>query len=256
MHPLLFTLSGHPVTSYSVMCALAVVVAALTVRYLARVYRLDEGPLHDLTFWGLVSGVVGARLLFVLVNWRTFAAAPSHIFQVSDGGFDFLGGPMLGLPVAFAIGRRRGLPWAASLDILFTSLAGAQVLGRLGCFLAGCCHGRPTDVAWGVRLHTDLVPPELRDVPLHPTQLYESGYMLLLYGGLLALAPRRRFDGQLVLTYFFAYPVGRFVIEFFRGDPVRGFFFGGLLSTSQVLSLVLVAGASAALVLRRPRIAP
>jgi phosphatidylglycerol:prolipoprotein diacylglycerol transferase len=122
-----------------------------------------------------------------------------------------------------------------------------QAIGRLGCFAAGCCHGRPTDVAWAVTFRdiyaTRAVGTPI-DTPLHPTQLYESAAAFLIFGFLLWLAARKKFDGQVVLAYVVLYSITRFVIEFYRGDAARGAVFNGMLSTSQFIAIVLVLAAA------------
>jgi phosphatidylglycerol:prolipoprotein diacylglycerol transferase len=127
-------------------------------------------------------------------------------------------------------------------DVLAPGLAVGQAVGRLGCFAAGCCFGRPTTVPWAVTFRdpyaTRAVGTPL-DVALHPTQLYESAAALLLFLLLLWLSKRKRFHGQIALVYLFVYAAARFVIEFYRGDPSRGTVLGGWVSTSQFVALLI-----------------
>ncbi|MBS2026601.1 MAG: prolipoprotein diacylglyceryl transferase [Deltaproteobacteria bacterium] len=248
MYPVLFHIGSHPVTSYGLAMGIGALMLIPILRHLAPIYGQPASALYDLAFWAIAGAVTGARLLFVIVNRTYFSAHPMEVFALSDGGLDFLGAPLLGGLVAVVYSRWRKLPVVASLDILLACLSGVHIIGRLGCFFAGCCHGRATDLPWGVRFTSGAVDPALRGVPVHPTQLYEAFCELVLFTFLLRLAPKRRFDGQLALTYALAYSVIRFVIEFFRGDPVRGFVFG-VLSTSQFLSLLIFAAAATALVL-------
>jgi phosphatidylglycerol:prolipoprotein diacylglycerol transferase len=123
-----------------------------------------------------------------------------------------------------------------------------QSIGRLGCFAAGCCFGKPATVAWAVTfrdLYAARAVGTPIDTPLHPTQLYESFATFLIFLALLAIAKRKTFDGQVALSYVLLYSVARFLIEFFRGDVARGSVFGGALSTSQFLAILLVLGALA-----------
>jgi phosphatidylglycerol:prolipoprotein diacylglycerol transferase len=136
-----------------------------------------------------------------------------------------------------------------------------QAIGRLGCFAAGCCFGKPASVPWAVTF-TDVYAARQvgtpMDTALHPAQIYESLACFLIFFLLLWLAPRKSFHGQVVLTYAVLYSCFRFAVEFVRGDPDRGSMFGGLLSTSQLIAILLVL--SAALVFpylrRTQRIAP
>jgi phosphatidylglycerol:prolipoprotein diacylglycerol transferase len=143
------------------------------------------------------------------------------------------------------------MPIWKTLDALTVGLALGQMFGRVGCLLGGCCFGRPTGGAFGVRLYGANVPPSLRGVPLHPTQLYEAVGMLVLFCGLLWLHRRRAFDGQVFLVFFIAYPVLRSFIEFFRGDASRGYVLEGVLSTSQFLSILILIPAAAVYATRR-----
>jgi phosphatidylglycerol:prolipoprotein diacylglycerol transferase len=150
--------------------------------------------------------------------------------------------------------RKHRLPVWVMTDILAPSVALGHAIGRLGCFTAGCCYGKPTTMPWGVTF-TDPYAKEIVGVPLgialHPTQLYEALVEFALFGLLVFLAGRKKFDGQIFWTYVFGYSIARFVIEFFRGDLERGFVFGGALSTSQVIALLLVVAASFALLTLR-----
>jgi phosphatidylglycerol:prolipoprotein diacylglycerol transferase len=109
--------------------------------------------------------------------------------------------------------------------------------------MAGCCYGRPTSMPWGIKFYSELVEPSMRGISLHPTQLYESFSMAALTGALVWLHGRKSFHGQVMLTYFMTYPVIRSIIEVFRGDSDRGFLFGGMISTSQFISFVVLVTA-------------
>ena len=115
-----------------------------------------------------------------------------------------------------------------TMDACIPGLVLAHLFGRLGCLSAGCCYGKPTDKPWGIRLYSDLVDEHLRGIPLHPTQLYEAGALGILFLGLLWIFHHRKFDGQVALTYFLAYPIIRSIVEIFRGDLIRGFVIDGV----------------------------
>jgi len=126
----------------------------------------------------------------------------------------------------------------------------AHAFGRLGCLSAGCCYGKPTGGIWGIKLYSELVDPSMRGIYLHPTQLYESVSLFILFFGLLRVFSKKIFDGQVTLVYFMTYPILRSIIEVFRGDSIRGFVIEDILSTSQFISLLVFIGATVALVLR------
>jgi phosphatidylglycerol:prolipoprotein diacylglycerol transferase len=131
-------------------------------------------------------------------------------------------------------------------DIFATALPLGHAISRLGCLFAGCCYGKPTALPWGV-VYTDPLAPGPKDVPLHPTQLYEVGYLTLIFVVVNWLYPRRRFDGQVALAYLALYAFFRPLNEFLRDDATRGYFFEGVfgrtLTVSQGLSLVLAVAA-------------
>ena len=142
------------------------------------------------------------------------------------------------------------------LDIMAITTCLVHVFGRLGCFMAGCCHGSPTDSFLAVTFYDPVCFADPKGVALHPTQLYEAGFILMVMGVLLYLRDRKSFDGQLFLLYLMLYAVGRFAIEFFRGDSGRGFVFGNTLSHSQFIAAGILAAATAmyVLALRRSRL--
>jgi phosphatidylglycerol:prolipoprotein diacylglycerol transferase len=244
MHPILIQLGPLPIHTYGFLIAIGFLVAVSVIRKLSARAGLDVERVADLTFWNLLIGFMGARLLFVLTRWDYFSQNPLAIFQVWNGGLVFFGGPLAVLPFFAWYSRKFKLPVWKVGDVLVPGLAIAHAFGRLGCLAAGCCFGRPTDSDWGIKLTSDLVDVHLRGVYLHPTQIYESVSMTLLFGLLMWTFKRKRFDGQVVLMYFMTYPLIRSVIETFRGDVIRGFIIDGLLSTSQFISILVFLGAT------------
>lgn len=250
MHPLLFNLGPVPIHTYGLLIAIGFLCAVAVVRRLAERSNLDADRMLDLTFWCLVMGFLGARILFIITRWDSFMADPISIFKVWEGGLVFLGGPLVVVPFAVWFVKHYKIdPWKAG-DCLMPALAVAHGFGRLGCLGAGCCYGKPTGSDWGVKLYSDLVDPKFHGVFLHPTQLYESAAMFALFAGLIYLFRRKSFDGQVILTYFMAYPVIRSIIEIFRGDEIRGFVIDQVLSTSQFISILIFIAAAVFLVRR------
>jgi phosphatidylglycerol:prolipoprotein diacylglycerol transferase len=173
----------------------------------------------------------------------------------------FYGGLLGALPVAAWCVKRYALPFWRTADVLAPSVILGQAIGRWGCFFAGCCYGRETNVSWAVTFRDSYAMREIGtkiDTPLHPTQIYESLACFLILGILLWMAPRKRFHGQVVLAYVTLYAVARFVIERFRGDAIRGFVLGGRLSTSQAIAIAMIVAVALVLpyLVRRKRVAP
>ena len=250
MHPVLFEIGQVPVHTYGFLIAIGFLVALSVVKRLSLRSGLDAERVLDLSFWCFLVGFIGARILFIITRWQYFSAHPADMLRVWEGGLVFFGGPIAAVPFAIWFLRRHRMPvWKVS-DVLAPGLTAAHAFGRLGCLAAGCCYGRPTGGGWGIRLDSDLVDEALHGHLLHPTQLYEATALAVLFFGLLWVHRHRRFDGQVVLTYFMAYPIIRSLVEIFRGDTIRGFVIDGVLSTSQFISILVFLAASAVLAVR------
>ncbi|HXK11800.1 MAG TPA: prolipoprotein diacylglyceryl transferase [Vicinamibacteria bacterium] len=211
----------------------------------------------DMAVWVLIAGLVGAKLLLLAVDWRYYGRNPRELLGIFQSGGVFYGGLVAGILVAWWYARRQHLPGWPTADVLAPGVVLGQAIGRLGCFSAGCCWGRPTQLPWAVTFSDMYAARQVgtpMDTPLHPSQIYESIAAFLIFFFLLWLAPRKRFQGQVVLAYVTLYSVARFALEFLRGDPDRGAWFGGRVSTSQVISVVLLLGV--AVVLPRLRRSP
>jgi phosphatidylglycerol:prolipoprotein diacylglycerol transferase len=244
MHPVLFSLGSVPVSSYGFFVTLGYLAALWLGRYQARARGLRAATFTDACLVALFAGLVGARLMFVATNWEYFSGRFGEIFSPWSGGLVFFGGLLLATPALAVHFARRGPGIAEGFDLLAPALALGHAIGRIGCFLAGCCHGSYCPYPWGVTPHSPLVEAGLRGQPLHPTQLYESIGLFVIAAGLLRLGrwPRaRRRPGTVAATYLCAYGALRFVVEIFRGDSIRGFVPGSALSISQALCLGLLA---------------
>jgi phosphatidylglycerol:prolipoprotein diacylglycerol transferase len=250
MHPVLFQLGPLTVHTYGFLIAVGFLVAVQVTKRLAAKAQLDIDRVLDLTFWSLLVGYSGSRLLFVITRLDLYLADPLGILRIWEGGGVFLGGPIAVLPFVIWYTRKHKLPVWRVMDVLGPGLVIAHVIGRFGCIAAGCCYGKPTGADWGLRFDSPLVDLSLRGIPLHPTQLYEAGALFVLFLGMLWVHKRKVFDGQVALTYLMGYPVIRSVIEEFRGDTVRGFVIDGLMSTSQFLSSLIFLGALVTLIYR------
>lgn len=257
MHPRLLTipvfgLLGHETVTlhtYGFLLAIAFLAGLFVVSSQAKKAGMDPGRLTDMAVWLLIAGLVGAKLLLVIVDWGYYVKNPRELLSVFQSGGVFYGGLLGGMAVAaFYIWRYKLAGWATA-DVMAPALIVGQAIGRLGCFAAGCCFGKPATVPWAVTF-TDVYAARQTgtpmDTPLHPTQIYESLACFAIFAFLLWLAPRKRFHGQVVLAYVTLYSSARFAIEYFRGDADRGTVLGGLLSTSQLIAAVLLLAAVAA----------
>ena len=195
-----------------------------------------------LSFYSIVAAIIGSRLLDVILKWDYFSAHPLEIFMLWKGGLAFQGGLILGLlTILFYIQRHQMALWT-TLDIMAVATPLGQFIGRLGCFMAGCCYGQECHHSWAVTFnHPDTLAP--MGVALHPTQLYESFLSLGVFFFLLWLRHRQKFPGQLLGTYLLLAGTVRFFVEFFRGDERGPVLLLGMPST-QIIALGIIVGAA------------
>ncbi len=190
----------------------------------------------------VVAAVVGGKLFMIFEDFDYYTSNPSKL--ISGSGFVFYGSLLTCIPLMLWFFRRNKIPLWAMLDLMAIVICILHTCGRIGCFMAGCCYGLPTDSFFGVIFTSPVCQAEPLNTPLHPTQLYEAGYIFSVLIALLILKNRKQFEGQLFLTYLILYAIGRGVIELFRGDIERGFIIQNYLSNSQFISLLIIAGAT------------
>jgi len=241
MHPILFEIGRFPVYTYGVLLAAAYLLGLQFALVRARKRGLDANRVMDLGIWIIISALAGAKLLLLIVEFDTFGRNPRELLTLLRSGGVFYGGLIAAVVVALWYLRRHRMPMWTVTDVFAPGIALGHVIGRMGCFFAGCCFGSPTEVPWAITFHNPYAAENVGtplNVPLHPTQLYEAGAELLILGLLLATEKRGRpFPGRTFWAYMFLYGISRFIIEFYRGDP-RGSI--GMFSTSQFLSLIIV----------------
>jgi phosphatidylglycerol:prolipoprotein diacylglycerol transferase len=258
MHPRLLTTDYFVLHTFGVFLLTAFLAAIWWVTRGARHQGISTDWVTRLSLWLIGGALFGAKLFMIARKLLEQSPHPGQFFSLSllEGVGDFYGGFLGALVVAAIYFRQRPvLPAWRIADLFAPAVALGQAIGRIGCLMAGDDYGRPTRLPWGVTF-TNPEASRLGGVPLgvalHPVQLYESLVCLGLFFFLVWLTRRRKFDGEIVLTYALGYAVSRFVIEYFRGDSDRGFVFGGLFSTSQFIAL-LVGAASSFLLVRRAR---
>ena len=237
MHPVLVRFGPLTIHTYGVLVAAGFLLGlALAVKQ-AKKEGIPQERIIDIGFYVLVAAIVGSRLFFVAVNAGHYLKHPLDIFKIWEGGLVFYGGLILALPSALWYIRKHHLDGWRITDIFAPSIAIGHAVGRIGCFAAGCCHGRLCELPWAVTFH-DPESLATTGIPLHPTQLYESAGEFLNFLILITLRRYQSFKGQLFWTYILLYSVLRFVVEFFRGDEARGYLFGGI-SVSQGISVIM-----------------
>jgi phosphatidylglycerol:prolipoprotein diacylglycerol transferase len=248
MHPILFEIPriefGNwiigpiPIRMYGLMIGIGFLLAIYLASRRAKKEGINPDLILDMGVYLLLAAIIGSRILYVLTTLQEFTRNPLDVFAIWKGGLVFYGGLLAAVPIGIWYVRKHGLPVWQTADITAPYVALGHAFGRLGCFFAGCCYGAPCN---GPVCITFSDPHSLapQGVPLFPTQLMESGGEFLIFGMLLILRRYKKFDGQLFWLYLVFYAILRFTIEFFRGDIVRGVYFGGLISTSQIIAMVM-----------------
>jgi phosphatidylglycerol---prolipoprotein diacylglyceryl transferase len=236
MYPRLLELGPLTVYTYGLLLAAAYLFGLKLALTRAAARGLDAAKVLDLGIYIIISALVGAKLLLLITDYRTFSTNPAELLTLVRSGGVFYGGLILALWYI----RRAGLPLWTTCDVFAPGIALGHVIGRFGCLFAGCCYGKPTSLPWGITFTDPFAAANVGTplgVPLHPTQLYEAGAEFVILMILLATERRGRpFPGRTFWLYMLLYAASRFVIEFYRGDP-RGSV--GIFSTSQFISVVL-----------------
>ncbi len=246
MFPQLFHIGSFAVPTYGILVATGVLLGLwISVRNSARQGIKPENA-WDFGIAVVLAGILGSKILYILVDWKTYAEHPKEIFSLStlQAGGVFSGGLIGAFVVAWWFLRRYRMPALATCDAFAPGLALGHAIGRVGCFAAGCCYGKETTHWWGVTF-TSKIAEANAGTPLgralEPTQLIESAAELIIFGILTWMFARKKFDGQIFGAYLFLYGIARFLIEFLRDDPGRGGpYFGGALSGTQLISIGLV----------------
>ncbi|MEX2235386.1 MAG: prolipoprotein diacylglyceryl transferase [Cyclobacteriaceae bacterium] len=216
MYPILFDPGSLNVYSYGFTIAIGIV-AGMT--YLIVAGKKEVGLTFDqantLFLFIFFAAIVGGKLFLFFEDPTAYIQNPQSLFR--GRGFVFYGSFLLAIPTMFWFFKRHRLHPYKMLDVMAITTCLVHMFGRIGCFLAGCCYGKPTDSALGVTFTDPVCYAEPLNTPLYPTQLFEAFYIFLVMLLLFAIKKKRAFYGQLFLTYLMLYALGRFVLEFFRG---------------------------------------
>lgn len=249
MHPILFEILGFRVHAYGLMMAVACASALALSVWRARREGMNSDAVYELATWLFLGGVIGARVLFVVVHSEAIRS-PLDVFRVWEGGGVFYGCILGGLTGTLIYYRRHPFPFLKMADVVAPTLAIGAFFGRIGCHLNGCCYGSLTQSSWGIRFpqashawveHVDhgLIPVDAPySLPVLPTQLYAAFSALALFAILMAYYPRRKRPGQVMALLMIAYPVTRWPVEMLRADD-PGVFAG--VTVSMLISLLLCA---------------
>lgn len=229
----LLTIGSFTVYGYGFMIAVGILAAWITIDFRAARQKLDRDCVFYLIIWCLVGGICGAKLLYWITEWKSILQNPDFLLDSIADGFVVYGGIIGGILAGWLYCRHKKISFLKYFDLAVPSVALAQGFGRIGCLLAGCCYGSETSGFFSITFRTSDFAPN--NVALIPTQIYSSILDFVHFGVLLLIARHKKSDGQVAACYLIFYSLGRFVLEFFRGDLIRGSV--GVLSTSQFISL-------------------
>ncbi len=248
MHSICFEIGSITIHWYGVFMALGFMLGLMNWIWLGRKHGHDTQFCSDLMFWVMVSGIVGARIAYVFENWSEYAADPLTILFINQGGLIFYGGFVASGAAIIYFAKKKREPILPLFDFVITSVPLAHALGRIGCFLNGCCFGRCTTLPIGVQFPKPSAPFILHrsqqliektatlSANIHPVQLYEASYNFMIYILLILIYRRTKRVGIVSAVYLMLYSVGRFTLELFRGD--RGERMAvGQLSIGQFMSI-------------------
>ena len=261
MHPVFFQMGNIVGYSYGLMIGIGALLAIFVSEWRAKRRGLDGELVFSAAVWGLLAGLLGAKLTFIISNIKLLFTNPSYV--LGTNGFTVYGGVVLGIIVGGLIVKRKKVDVPVYLDLVIPQIALAQGFGRIGCFLAGCCYGKPTDSHFGVVFPVEAIAPS--GIPLIPTQLISAAGDLLIFAILLllsnfatdylkvrkgeeelldkdAVTKKLRLFQPLSMSgmYLILYGIGRFAIEFLRADPRRTAL--GLTSNQYVSIVFVIAG--------------
>ena len=232
MHPILFEFGPIKFYSYGLMIAIGILVAYSITDKKVQALGYSHQRLEWLCLSFLAGGFLGAKVLYWLTRLPDIPSDPTILTNLGDGWVVY-GGIIGGMVAGWLYCKNHAMNFLEWLDLIVPQLALAQGFGRIGCFLAGCCYG--VESSFGIVFPEDSLAPH--GVSLFPTQLIMSAFDFALGFFLQWFSSKKTFQGELGAMYLIAYSIGRFIIEFWRGDGIRGVVNG--LSTSQYLGIFM-----------------
>ncbi|QAT38894.1 prolipoprotein diacylglyceryl transferase [Clostridium sp. JN-9] len=237
MRPILFSVFGVNVYGYGTMIAIGILSAVILLGYRAKQRGYNEDHIFNMSVIAVISGIIGGKLLFIITEMTSIINDPSILKDIGNG-FVIYGAVIGGAAAVYFYSRRKKWNTLKVFDMVIPTVALAQGFGRIGCFFAGCCYGRETALPIGVEFTNSLFAPP--NIIRYPTQIFSSCFDFLLALFLLWYDRKNHKEGRTFALYLIIYSIGRFLVEFLRGDP-RGNV--GALSTSQFISIfVFIAG--------------
>ncbi|MES2558330.1 MAG: prolipoprotein diacylglyceryl transferase [Bacteroidota bacterium] len=241
MHPILFDFGTFQVYSYGFCIMLGALLAYFYALKQSAQVGLTKDHVSEMTLLIIVASYVGGKVFLWFSDWNFYMKHPGKMIELSGSGFVFYGSFIFCITALFLFFRFRKVKPAPAFDVLAVCTAIVHGFGKIGCFMAGCCHGKICAPAIGVVYHNPLSQAHPLDTPLYPVPLIDAFIIFSAAVFLIWYSKRKKFAGELMLWYVFIYATGRFFTEFLRGDDDRGFI--GPLSQSQWVSIGLLIAA-------------
>ena len=255
MHPKLFSFNTPEflrgflpdqihVYSYGVFIALGILAAFYVTLHKSKKLGMDTDKLSSLFLWTILAAFVGGKLFFYFEDFDKYFSDPGTMLRNSGGGFVFYGSLIFAIPTILWRLTKLKVPIRPFFDVLAVAGPIVHSFGRIGCLMAGCCHGSECDLPIGITFNHPETLADPAGIPLYPTQLFDIGVNLIILVTVLILERRKKFEGQLFLIYLIMYAIGRSIVEIYRGDEARGFIIGDWLSHSQFIAFLIIIATS------------
>ena len=244
MHSIAFKLGSNiTIYWYGIMVAIGFVCAVSMLMLNRKHARISSEQISDIALYGMISGILGARIFYVAEFWDQYRGNLPEIVRIDHGGLVFYGGFICAITMLLIYCRVKKLAVLNILDIFGPAMAIGHAFGRIGCFLNGCCFGKPSDISCAVRFPAGSAPAAaFPGQSVHPVQLYEAVFNLLLAAVLVLLLRKAKLKpGMIASIYLIAYGVARFLFEFLRGDH-KDFVFNLLTPSQAICPIVVLAG--------------
>ena len=255
MYPKLISVGSFFIPTYGVLVAIAFLTALFLASRLATRAGLDKERITNLGIYCALMGLLGAKLLMIAFDWNRLPASEIFSLATLQAAGVFHGGLIAAILFAVVYTRRFQMPWLHTADVFAPGIAIGHAIGRMGCFMAGCCYGKVCDRPWAVTF-TNTEANSMSNTPLfqplHPTQLYEAAAEVLVFAALMWMWRKPHRPGQIIGAYLILSSALRFWIEFYRFHE-QALPFNLPFSLTQWISLALIAAGAMVLLYAKPR---
>ena len=236
MYPILFKYGSFELFTYGLMMALGVLAGLIVVNLEATRYKWNHDAMTRLVVWVFLMGLLGSRVVYVMTRMNEPNVDLVEVAFNLRAGFVYYGGLISSWLFLIWYVRRYKMPFWPVLDTFAYGICIGLAVGRIGCLLGGCCYGTPTDAWYGI-----LMAKEQALGHLHPVQLYEFIILIIMFIPLWLRRSKKAYEGEIVVWFVGLYAIARFILEYYRGDLIRGYLIEGVMTTSQFISLPMLA---------------